>query len=71
MLFSDRITVWRVSRNTRPGDRGHTAMAEFALDLVAAGEGSLQIFQTLGHRELRWVKQGKLERDIDLRSWDD
>ncbi len=41
-------------------------MTEFSFDLVAVSKCGFQVFQAVGHRELRWVKQGKLERDIDL-----
>ncbi len=49
MLFSDRITVWRVSRNTRPEDRGYPAGAEFALDGVTVGEGGFQAVKLVRH----------------------
>ncbi len=47
-------------------DGSHTTATEFSLDLVAVGQGGFQVFEAVGHRELRWVKQRKLERDIDL-----
>ena len=51
-------------------DGSHTTATEFSLDLVAVGKCGFEVFKAVGHRELRWVKHGKLERDIDLRSWD-
>ncbi len=41
----------------------HATAAKRALDLVAASKCGFEVFQALGHRELRWVKQRKLERE--------
>ena len=48
----------------------HAARADLPLDGVAVSKCGFQVFKALGHPELRCVKQRKLERDIDLRSWD-
>ncbi len=44
-------------------DVGHAALTDFSFDLVAVRECGFQVFQAVGHRELRWVKQRKLERE--------
>ena len=44
-------------------NRGHSTATELVLDLVAVSQCGFQVFQALGHGELRWVKQRKLERE--------
>ncbi len=51
-------------------NRGHAALTDLTLDLVAASKCGFQVFPAVGHRELRWVKQRKLERDMNLHIWD-
>ena len=46
-LERDQPVVAHVARQI---DRGHAALAEFALDLVAAGERGLELVQAVCHR---------------------
>ena len=57
---SDRTVVPKVCSQVYGG---HATAAKRALDQVAVGECGFEVFQALGHRELRWVKQEKLERE--------
>jgi hypothetical protein len=47
--------------------RGHPTVTQLALDLVAVGEGGLEAFQVIRHRDLVYRSNGRVGRSPEHR----